>query len=29
VMGEEAVKLSLGLWRVYSRRWIHQLAAPA
>lgn len=28
VMGEEAVKLSLGLWRVYSRRWIHQLAAP-
>jgi hypothetical protein len=26
---EEAVKLSLGLWRVYSKRWIHQLAVPA
>jgi putative MATE family efflux protein len=29
VMGEEAVKLTLGLWRMTSRRWIHQLAAPA
>jgi Na+-driven multidrug efflux pump len=29
VMSEELVKLSLGLWRVTSKRWIHQLAAPA
>lgn len=29
VMAEEVVKLSLGLWRVFSQRWIHQLAVPA
>ena len=29
VMVEEAIKLSLGLWRVYSKRPIHQLAVPA
>jgi Na+-driven multidrug efflux pump len=28
VMVEEIVKLSLGLWRVFSQRWVHQLAAP-
>jgi Na+-driven multidrug efflux pump len=28
VMAEEVVKLSLGLWRVFSQRWIHQLAVP-
>lgn len=29
VMVEEFVKLSLGLWRVFSQRWIHHLAVPA
>ncbi len=25
-MGEEGIKLALSLWRVFSRRWIHQVA---
>ena len=29
IMTEEVVKLSLGLYRFFSKRWIHSLAVPA
>lgn len=29
VMTEEILKVGLGLWRLFSRKWIHNLAVPA
>jgi putative MATE family efflux protein len=29
VMTEEILKLIMGLWRLFSRKWIHNLAVPA